>query len=371
MEEPIPRRYHSRDSWRRLGPRPRPSHAESNVLCVGRRLRLMYTSRILFQTRPLGRGNVASGMRSMQILPQLPRQKNNGHDGLKPLFLRLCFDKQLRVCRLRPARAALPRSRQSLLTRQVSRCLSYLCHLLGQLMLPLSTMPLEHPTPSPAYAAPRPKSGEDCIPMLFHCRGLRLVIFFLQASRSLSAIEPRVGGAGSRHPPEAVRFDTYRTAHTAKPSDSSFTTSRVSVYPAFATSYRKRAYTRALSRANRCGSTMCRGQCIYGSRPPGLQPSADQHRPAPSPASQVRQAARLHSLSWNSGGLSSERYQQLALWLRTAGQHIGVVTVAVQETHWSQDLSFHMDGWLALTSPCLRGLFSTMARDIACSSSAM
>ena len=56
--------------------------------------------------------------------------------------------------------------------------------------------------------------------MLFHCRGLRLVIFFLQASRSLSAIvpEPRVGGTGSRHPPEAVRFDTYRTAHTAKPS---------------------------------------------------------------------------------------------------------------------------------------------------------
>ena len=188
--------------------------------------------------------------------------------------------------------------------------------------------------------------------MLFHCRGLRLVIFFLQASRSLSAIvpEPRVGGTGSRHPPEAVRFDTYRTAHTAKPSDFSFTTSRVSVYPAFATSYRKRAYTRALSRANRCGSTMYRER-IYGSRPPGLQPSADQHRPAPSPASQVRQAARLHFLSWNSGGLSSERYQQLALWLRTAGQHIG--DVAVQETHWSQDLSFHMDGWLALTSPCL------------------
>ena len=226
----------------------------------------------------------------LRILPQLPRQKNNGHDGLKPLFLRLCFGKQLRVCRLRSARAALPRSRQSLLTRQISRCLSYLCHLLGQLMmpqLPLSPKSLEHQTPPPAYAAPGPKSGKDCIPMLFHCRGLRLVIFFLQASR----------------------------------------------------------------RANRCGSTMYRGQRIYGSRPPGLQPSADRHRPAPSPASQVRQVARLHFLSWNSGGLSSERYQQLALWLRTAGQHIGVV--AVQETHWSQDLSFHMDGWLALTSPCL------------------
>ena len=75
MEEPIPRRYQCRDSWRRLGPRPRPSHAKSNVLCIGRRLRLMCMSRILFQTRPLGRGNVASGMRSMQILPQLPRQK--------------------------------------------------------------------------------------------------------------------------------------------------------------------------------------------------------------------------------------------------------------------------------------------------------
>ena len=269
------------------------------------------------------------------------------------LSLRLCFGKQLRVCRLRLARAALPRSRQSLLTRQARRFLSCLYHLLGQLVLPLSTLPLEHQTPSPTHAAPGPKSGRDCVLMPFHCRGLRLVIFFLQASRSLSAVvpEPRVGGTGGRHPPEAVRFDTYRTAHTAKPSDSSFTTCRVSVYLAFAASHRKRAYTRALSRANRCGSTMYRGQRIYSSRPPGLQPSADQHRPAPSPASQVRRATRLHFLSWNSGGLSSERYQQLALWLRAAGQHIGVV--AVQEMHWSQDLSFHMDGWLALTSPCL------------------
>ena len=67
--------------------------------------------------------------------------------------------------------------------------------------------------------------------------------------------------------------------------------------------------------------------------------------------SPTRSKTRLHFLSWNSGGLSSERYQQLALWLRTAGQHIGVV--AIQEMHWSQDLSFHMDGWLARTSPCL------------------
>eukprot|EP00439_Symbiodinium_sp_Y106_P053279 s5505_g7.t1 len=95
---------------------------------------------------------------------------------------------------------------------------------------------------------------------------------------------------------------------------------------------------------------MYRGQRIHGFRPPGLQPPDRNHHEI-SPVSPTRSKTRLHFLSWNSGGLSSERYQQLALWLRTAGQHIGVV--AIQETHWSQDLSFHMDGWLARTSPCL------------------
>ena len=96
---------------------------------------------------------------------------------------------------------------------------------------------------------------------------------------------------------------------------------------------------------------MYRGQRIHGSRPPGMQQPVTWQHHGISPESPARRAARLHFLSWNSGGLSSERYQQLALWLRTAGQHIGVV--AIQEARWSQDLSFHMDGWLALTSPCL------------------
>ncbi|CAE7539323.1 unnamed protein product [Symbiodinium sp. CCMP2592] len=59
---------------------------------------------------------------------------------------------------------------------------------------------------------------------------------------------------------------------------------------------------------------------------------------------------RLHFMSWNAGGLSSERYQQVALWLRTHGQHLAITVI--QETHWASDLTFKiMEGWLALASP--------------------
>ncbi|CAE7774303.1 Pol [Symbiodinium sp. CCMP2592] len=49
------------------------------------------------------------------------------------------------------------------------------------------------------------------------------------------------------------------------------------------------------------------------------------------------------------GGLSSERYQQVALWLRTHGQHLAITVI--QETHWASDLTFKMEGWQALASP--------------------
>ena len=122
--------------------------------------------------------------------------KDIHHGSPQTLCLRLCYGKQMRVCRLR-----LRRSRQSFSTRLARRCLSCLCHLLGQLTLPTPTARIEHQTPSPNHAAPGPRSGRDCPLLSFHRRGLQLMIFLLHSTRGLSVTvpEPRVGGTGSRH----------------------------------------------------------------------------------------------------------------------------------------------------------------------------
>ena len=54
-------------------------------------------------------------------------------------------------------------------------------------------------------------------------------------------------------------------------------------------------------------------------------------------------------MSWNAGGLSRDRYQQLLLWLQGSGKYLHIV--AVQETHWRHDANFQAHGWLAFHFP--------------------
>ncbi|CAE7434886.1 Dcun1d2, partial [Symbiodinium sp. CCMP2456] len=68
----------------------------------------------------------------------------------------------------------------------------------------------------------------------------------------------------------------------------------------------------------------------------------------PPPQQSPSEHPRFHYLSWNAGGLSSSRYQQLSLWLQRA-QHLSLV--AVQETHWNSDWTFRTHGWAAYHSP--------------------
>ncbi|CAE6950667.1 unnamed protein product [Symbiodinium sp. CCMP2592] len=58
------------------------------------------------------------------------------------------------------------------------------------------------------------------------------------------------------------------------------------------------------------------GGCASPLRP--IRPPRDQSTSA------HRRPPRLHFMSWNASGLSSERYQQVALWLRTHGQHLAI-----------------------------------------------
>ena len=54
-------------------------------------------------------------------------------------------------------------------------------------------------------------------------------------------------------------------------------------------------------------------------------------------------------MTWNAGGLSSDRYQQLLLWLQGPGKYLHIV--AVPETHWRHDANFQAQGWLAFHFP--------------------
>ena len=55
-------------------------------------------------------------------------------------------------------------------------------------------------------------------------------------------------------------------------------------------------------------------------------------------------------MTWNAGGLSSDRYQQLLLWLQGPGRYLHVV--AIQETHWRHDANYKVQGWHAYHFPC-------------------
>ncbi|CAE7737850.1 unnamed protein product, partial [Symbiodinium sp. CCMP2456] len=95
------------------------------------------------------------------------------------------------------------------------------------------------------------------------------------------------------------------------------------------------------------------GRTVYAAAGPAQQDrSTPDDLPTESPPPLSRRSpvpSRFHYLSWNAGGFSSSRYQQLGLWLQQRAQHLSLV--AIQETHWSSDWTFRTHGWNAFHSP--------------------
>ena len=114
--------------------------------------------------------------------------------------------------------------------------------------------------------------------------------------------------------------------------------------PYTAKAVQKRSLLRALRRLDRTGTTNFRGHRFVN--PDFRPPETAARKTAPSSA---RQSPRIHILTWNAGGLSSDRYQQLILWLQRPDIHLHVV--AVQETCWRSDNQFQIQGWLAFHTP--------------------
>ena len=192
-------------------------------------------------------------------------------------------------------------------------------------------------------AVPGPKSGSN--PPAGHKpkASSYLLLLYLSIFRGASVriTEPRVGGPVDRQPPEAIHWHPLHATATAKPFGLS-----INEAPNLK-AIRKRSLFRALRRLDRTGNTTYRGHRF-------TLPLANVSPPRPSQSTSSHQDSRarprFHVMTWNAGGLSSDRYQQLLLWLQGPGRHLHVV--AIQETHWRHDASYKVQGWHAFHFPC-------------------
>ena len=228
-----------------------------------------------------------------------------------------------------------PRARVPDITPMSLRTLS------NQIRVPLRNM--HHCPTTRCTAVPGPKSGSN--PSAGHIPKASSYLLFLCTpilrGASVRITEPRVGGTVGRHPPEAKHWHPIQATATAKPFGLSFNEA-----PNLK-AIRKRSLLRALRRLDRTGNTTYRGHRY--TLPLADTPSCTPPRCTRS-HSDGRTQPRIHVMSWNAGGLSSDRYQQLLLWLQGPGKHLHVV--AVQETHWRHDASYQAHGWLAFHFPC-------------------
>ena len=95
---------------------------------------------------------------------------------------------------------------------------------------------------------------------------------------------------------------------------------------------RKRAYKRALRRAQAYGSTMYRGRLLTSQV---LLPMQDAPK-------QMSSRPRVEMISWNVDGLTDTLYAELQKWLR---DNPNVNLVMLQETHWTFTGEWSQSGW--------------------------
>ena len=96
---------------------------------------------------------------------------------------------------------------------------------------------------------------------------------------------------------------------------------------------RKRAFRRAIRKAQRGSAAMYRGKAMY----------ANVSLPVPKPLSSPEgSGSRVKILSWNCDGLTTTLYAELMAWLR---KHHEISILFLQETHWSRTMEWSADGW--------------------------
>ena len=180
---------------------------------------------------------------------------------------------------------------------------------------------------------PGPKSrGRSPLSML----GRPWMLFLLWGAQQLTiagaAVDARVGPFEHHEGPRAIIHDTSANGW-AKHGVSSHIANEAC---------RKRALRRAYNRAAKdpTGCTWYRGRRLHYSQLDRGQVTLPCPRPdKPEPKS--RSARRLRIVTWNTGGLSSTRYNEILEWLTQEAQRGHPVDVIfLQETCWKQDLEY-------------------------------
>ena len=116
---------------------------------------------------------------------------------------------------------------------------------------------------------------------------------------------------------------------------------------------RKRAYKRAVHRAQRNGSTMYRGRRLTLKQLNGVSHSPRTEQPDSGTRRLHRQPVQAQShigvLSWNVGGLSNAILDELLLWLSLPANQ-GIRVVFLQETRWKFTSEWENDKWYLVHS---------------------
>ena len=217
--------------------------------------------------------------------------------------------------------------------------LGSLLHLLGPLLYPgFSTHTHTHcPSASTQRSLPGPKSGghpqRSVNPSV-----CRTVLRFALLSTQLWGLAGVRVGETVANSPEVASLALQRPHSAAKPRAPVLTDYDVPPYLAATTTrVQKRSYARFLRRLTTYGKAVYRGRTY--TRPPGPVPVAESHALLQDPGSTPGAAPTSHRwriVSWNAGGLSQPKLEELFLWLQMEalkGRPVHIMTV--QETHWS------------------------------------
>ena len=105
---------------------------------------------------------------------------------------------------------------------------------------------------------------------------------------------------------------------------------------------RKRAFRRAIRRAQRDGAALYRGKALYANV---------SWLPPTSVNSPEGLGSRVKVFSWNCDGLTETLYAEIMCWLH---KHDDISIVYLQETHWSKTMEWTKDGWHFCHSASLR-----------------
>ena len=206
---------------------------------------------------------------------------------------------------------------------------------------PLLSAPTPHPPQQSSHPGPKSRGSTSALNLQRYVLLLVIFLFLRTAQAGHGSADARVGGNPRQEPPEADQLG-FRCFSSKANSNG---------VPQFSARHpkpvRKRAFMRAQRRAVLHGQAKYRGQW-WSAQDLGCEAGLVRSMPQ-QPHAAPKPEPRIKFLSWNAGGLPSERNLELQAWLRSPeGQDVQIAVV--QETHWRGPLEYRTDRFFAVHS---------------------